>query len=231
MSEIPASQRPETKLETLDLAYDLRARITFELEQSFGYSQKILESRVKKLQRQHPDPNLEAAKIVKMEEDFGCWFIEHERERMLTLCQDISTNLRKANTIFPSYMSEFEERRLLLDRARAACSALEDELQFIAESIPADKNRYMQIVLDCETIFNKITAIRKSDNRFLKHIKGRSCNASNFANVNNNGNANYNNASNANGVRPDFSNAQKPGSPVSVTKKEKGGAVLSDRTQ
>lgn len=30
--------------------------------------------------------------------------------------------------------------------------------------------------------------------------------ATNFANVNNNGNANYNNASNSNGVRPDFNN-------------------------
>ena len=31
--------------------------------------------------------------------------------------------------------------------------------------------------------------------------------ATNFANVNNNGNANYNNASNSNGFRPDFGNA------------------------
>ena len=37
-----------------------------------------------------------------------------------------------------------------------------------------------------------------------KKIRASSDSASNFANVNNNGNANYNNASNANGVRPDF---------------------------
>lgn len=33
--------------------------------------------------------------------------------------------------------------------------------------------------------------------------------ATNFANVNNNGNANYNNASNGNGIRPDFGSADK----------------------
>lgn len=33
--------------------------------------------------------------------------------------------------------------------------------------------------------------------------------ATNFANVNNNGNANYNNAGNSNGFRPDFGNADK----------------------
>ena len=35
-------------------------------------------------------------------------------------------------------------------------------------------------------------------------IRAFSDSATNFANVNNNGNANANNASNANGVRPDF---------------------------
>ena len=35
--------------------------------------------------------------------------------------------------------------------------------------------------------------------------------ATNFANVNNNGNANYNNASNSNGVRPDFTTASPQG--------------------
>lgn len=41
-----------------------------------------------------------------------------------------------------------------------------------------------------------------SSSRLSKRVISDS--ASNFANVNNNGNANYNNASNSNGVRPDF---------------------------
>lgn len=68
-------------------------------------------------------------------------------------------------------MNEFLERRLELDRAMECCNQLQDELQYIAETLPADKNKYMGIVLDVEHLFNTIKALRQSDNRFLKHIK------------------------------------------------------------
>lgn len=45
--------------------------------------------------------------------------------------------------------------------------------------------------------------------------------ATNFANVNNNGNCNYNNASNFNGVRPDFVTAHKGYSPPAAMRKER----------
>ena len=51
------------------------------------------------------------------------------------------------------------------------CNKLQDELQYIAESLPADKNKYMDIVLEVEALFNMIKALRQSDNRFLKHLK------------------------------------------------------------
>lgn len=68
-------------------------------------------------------------------------------------------------------MSEFEERRLEMDRALVCCNKLQDELQYIAETLPADKNRYMAIVLEVEKEFEMIKALRQSDNRFLKHLK------------------------------------------------------------
>jgi hypothetical protein len=48
---------------------------------------------------------------------------------------------------------------------------LQDELQAIVEMVPADKNRYTQIVLEIEKEFNLLKALRQSDNRFLKHLK------------------------------------------------------------
>lgn len=130
--------------------------------------------------------------------------------------QGISRQLRMGNTVFPEYYSEFIERRLQLDRAMEYCNALQDELQFIAETIPCDKNKYMNIVLELNKLYNYIKSLRASDNKFLPKIKkneGNFCSdcssvvsAAYFANVNSNGNANYNNASNVNGVRPDFTN-------------------------
>ena len=191
MSDIPLGKRPESKLKLIDEVYDLRKRITFELEQSFGFSQKILESRINEQIKRYPKNQREEVhdRILEMEIEFGCWFIERERDNM----------------------SEYELRRALVSDARSYCAALEDELQYIAESIPADKNKFTKLQDKVSEMFNKITSLRKSDNRFLKGIEARasSVSASNFANVNDNGNANYNNASNSNGVRPDFDDTNK----------------------
>lgn len=51
------------------------------------------------------------------------------------------------------------------------CNKLQDELQYIAETLPADKNKYMRIVLDIEALFKMIKSLRQADNRFKKHLK------------------------------------------------------------
>lgn len=76
------------------------------------------------------------------------------------------------NTISPVNMSEFEERRLQLDKALECCNVLQDELNYIAKVLPADKNKYARIVLKLEKDFNLIKKLRQSDNgRFLPHIQ------------------------------------------------------------
>ena len=58
-------------------------------------------------------------------------------------CQGIMEHLRAANTIWPTNISEFEERRLEMDRVLVSCNKLQDELQYIAETLPTDKNKFM----------------------------------------------------------------------------------------
>lgn len=98
--------------------------------------------------------------------------IEKERDEVLRLSRGISAHLRAANTISPVNMSEFEERRLQLDKALECCNVLQDELNYIAKVLPADKNKYTRIVLKLEKDFNLIKKLRQSDNgRFLPHIQ------------------------------------------------------------
>lgn len=101
-------------------------------------------------------------------------------------------------------MEELVERRLCQDRAIGQCYRLTQELQYAIETLPVDVNKYLRFADMIQTEINLIKGWRKSDNKFKRAI---SDSASNFANVNNNGNANYNNASNSNGVRPDFDSA------------------------
>ena len=106
-----------------------------------------------------------------VEENFDMWYIQQERIRILNLMQNISGHMRAANSIWPEYWQEFIERRLEWDRALEECNKLQDELQYIAEVLPADKNKYMRIVLDIEALFKMIKSLRQSDNRFKKHLK------------------------------------------------------------
>lgn len=79
-------------------------------------------------------------------------------------------------------------------------------MQYAIETLPVDVNKYLRFAEMIQTEINLLKGWRKSDNKFKSALQERviSDSASNFANVNNNGNANYNNASNSNGVRPDF---------------------------
>ena len=174
MSNIPKSKRSESKLEALHRAYDLRRKITAELMATFGYSQKKFEAHVRKMTSYIKDAEERekmSKAITELEEGFDSWFIKRERDRIADFCQGITEHLRAANTIWPTYMSEFQERRLEMDRALVCCNKLQDELQYIAEVLPADKNKFMNIVLEVQAEFEMIKSLRQADNRFLKNIK------------------------------------------------------------
>lgn len=174
MSNIPKSKRSESKLEALHRAYEIRRRITAELMLTFGYSQRKLEAHVQRMTSFLQDPN-EREKMSKaireVQEDFASWFIRRERDRVADFCQGITEHLRTANSIWPTNLSELEERRLEMDRAIVACEKLQDELQYIAETLPADKNKYMNIVLEVKAEADMLKALRKADNRFLKKFQ------------------------------------------------------------
>ena len=124
---------------------------------------------------QTPEEREMMGKVIReVEDNFSSWFIKRERDRVADFCQGITEHLRAANTIWPTNLSEFEERRLEMDRALICCNKLQDELQYIAETLPADKNKYMNIVLEVQAEFDMIKKLRQSDNRFLKKIQGQS---------------------------------------------------------
>lgn len=173
MSQIPPSKRAPSDLKAQSFCYEIRKRITAELMASFGYSQKRLDAHIKKITNWMSEDirKEQAAHLMQVEKDFDMWFIQQERIRILNFCSDISCHMRAANTIWPEYWSEFKERRLEWDRALCCCNKLQDELQYIAETMPADKNKYTKIVLDINTLFKMIKSLRQSDNRFKAHLK------------------------------------------------------------
>lgn len=174
MSEIPKNRRKKSKLDIQHNIYKIRKELTSNLMETFAYSEKKFEQHIRAVTDGIKDPEerkKRADLIREREEGFDLMFIQHERNRILALVCDISLHIRKANTIYPTYKNEWLERRLELTRAMEACNALQDELQYIAETLPADKNKYMNIVLELEGEYKGIRALRQSDNRLLEKLK------------------------------------------------------------
>lgn len=169
MSDVKKSERTESKLEVIHNAYAIRNAVTILAENNFFITFSKIENRITERVK-----GLEEKEQQRIKENMYKFYrgqINRLTDSVIELATGISRHLRIANTIFPTYMSEFEERRLEMDRAMACCNALQDELQYAGECLYSDLNKYMNLVLQIQKEFNQIKSLRQTDNRFLKNIK------------------------------------------------------------
>lgn len=209
MSVLKAKRKP-SQFEVFHHFYKMRKEITDLLLRDFGYDLERADSKVLKMfggkpyEELTPEEKALYDKVKAKNEAFVEWFIHDERQVVVDCLRTIGEEIFVANNIYPTCMEELIERRIRQDRAVGQCYRLTQELQYAIETLPVDVNKYLRFADLIQTEINLLKGWRKSDNKFKRAI---SDSASNFANVNNNGNANYNNASNSNGVRPDFDSA------------------------
>ena len=92
MSDIPKSERSESRLEAQHKAYKIRKMITAELMASFAYSQKKQEKHIKAMTehiKNEEERKATAQKIRELEEDFDTWFICNCRVAPCGAVQDL----------------------------------------------------------------------------------------------------------------------------------------------
>ena len=201
------SKRKSSQFEVFHHLYKMRKEVTDLLLRDFGYDLERADKRVDKMfgnkhyEELTPEEKVRYDKLKAKNQAFDEWFIADERQVVVDCLRTITEEVFVANSIYPTYMEELVERRIHQDRAIGQCYRLTQELQYAIETLPVDVNKYLRFADMIQTEINLLKGWRKSDNKFKRAI---SDSASNFANVNNNGNANYNNAANPNGVRPDF---------------------------
>ena len=204
---VPKGKRKESQFEVIRHYYRLRKDITDLLLRDFGYSQKKAENRIQRMFGGKPyeelteEQQVHYKKIESRNEAFENWFIGYQRDAVMDCIRTATEYIFSANSTYPSSMDELIERRRFQNKAIGQCYRLLQELQYSVETLPVDIEKYARFVEGIEKEIYLLKGWRKKDNKFKRAL---SESASNFANVNNNGNANYNNASNANGVRPDF---------------------------
>lgn len=160
--------------EALRDALIVRKKITGVLKVLALQSQKRIENLEETLTNAKADDDVLKIKEALREERFSYWLVQEECRTVAIKGAELTGSLRIANTIWPTYMAEYTERRVCMDKAMASCNVLQDELQYIAEAVYADKNKFTALVLEIETLFKKIKSVRQADNRFLRDLKDSS---------------------------------------------------------
>lgn len=73
--------------------------------------------------------------------------------------------IKIANSIYPSCMLEWEERRVAIGKAIGTCYAILTNYQRVMMRLKVNDNKYVQDIRDIMKMINSLKAWRKSDNK------------------------------------------------------------------
>ena len=221
-------KRKQSGFEVFDQLARIRVEITNLIFRDFGFNYDRIEMHAGKLFGQYYmdelrklNPEARELKLIRITEDVK-HYIKDASQTVKDLLRQATAEVHIANDIIPTRWAEYDERRLRQDRAVRYLHVLTLELESIIDDLPVNANVFFRIATLIDREIGLIKSWRQADNKFKpiiakneiddirkgERLRATSVTASNFANVNNNGNANYNNASNDNGVRPYFDSLQ-----------------------
>ena len=185
MSGVPKSRREEHDFMASHNLREIRKRITELAVNDFGYDRDRLEKKIKKFEESlvsiEPDHKAEiVVRMRKKNESYYASFVEEETKVTRDLLRRAVCEFELGNSLFPSgdaRFMEYCEKRKHLDRAIGWLFCLKQELQYIAEILPGDKNRFESLAgygddqegkgtIDMEIAL--IKGVRRSANKFLK---------------------------------------------------------------
>ena len=174
MSNVPKSKRKKHDFETTRQMMQLRRDITEIAINDFGFDADRYQKMIDRYAEVRKDqPNIEAtvAKMQYRHDSFYNLFIEDETQYILQVWRDIVREFEAGNSIFPSgesLMEEFCERRLHFDRCIGYIRDLQSEIQYVAETLPVDHNKYDNLAERIKALIALVKGVRQSSNRFLK---------------------------------------------------------------
>ncbi|MCD7882535.1 MAG: hypothetical protein LUI87_02335 [Lachnospiraceae bacterium] len=175
MSVLKRNQQ-ESDFEVYHQYHVMRRNITELMLHNFGFSNAKMEKMLSKYFRGKPKDKLTEQEITSYNRyreklvNYIKYFIPDERKAITDLMRELGKYLHTANDIYPTYMSELEERRLYQEKAIGICDALKQELQYAIETIPVDINKYTRIAELIDREIALIKGWRKKDNRLVSVI-------------------------------------------------------------
>ena len=171
----------KTKLLAETKYFELRDDITALIMNDFGFSEDKYEKQIKRFEemlKDNPRKDDIVAKMRHKKERFYEKFISREADAVLDMLRKIQIDFTEGNSIYPDDQNgtqqlfmEFCERRRHMDGCIAGCHALKQEIQYIAETLPVDKNKYVRFSDAIDKQISLIKGVRRASNSFLKKKK------------------------------------------------------------
>lgn len=175
MSGVPNSRKKKHDFLADHKLKDIRKRVTELAIYDFGYDKERLEEKIARFEESDlnldPERKKEITRRMRAKnESFYADFAQEATVETRRLIRLASTEFELGNSIFPSgetTFMEFCERRRHFNAAIGYLNCLKQELQYIAETLPGDKNRYEHISDDIKDEISLIRGVRRAANKFL----------------------------------------------------------------
>ena len=171
------SKREETPFTARDLALDMRRQITELSFRRFGKKARKLPntpSNWADWSKDSQDKWLASNEQKRLEaEQFDNWFVDNERFILDRMLRRIIFDIDQANILRPQYLWECDKQRELQDEAIGLCSNLKRELNYIADTIPSNKNFIVKTVEIIDKEMAVLRGWRQSCNKTRKDIENK----------------------------------------------------------
>lgn len=157
-----AAKRRESRFEAIAYSCELHDMLIEFMHRGFGVKDVDQVVRLK-YARGHID-----------NEDFGYFrFLMHNSKmRIDQLCAQLTSNVRAANSIYATSISEYEKRREYQNTAIINCEQMIKELQHIVDVFEVDINKYGRYIQAIDREIDLIKRWRRRDNKIKAYLQG-----------------------------------------------------------
>ena len=93
-------------------------------------------------------------------------FLHNRSKNLDRLANDLIYYIKISNSIYPTCQSEYEERRINIDKAIGVCFTIITEYERITNSLELPDDKYVSYIQNISHLINSLKNWRKSDNRF-----------------------------------------------------------------
>lgn len=157
-----ASKRKESKFEAITFSIELHDMLLDFMQRSFGV--KDLEHFVRVRFAYGKDETEDFAKYRYLMSNF--------KNRIDQLAAQLTSNVRAANSTYPTSIHEYEQRRDYQNNAIINCEQILKELQRIVEIFEVDINTYGRYVNAIDREIGLIKKWRQRDNKIKAYLQG-----------------------------------------------------------